>query len=217
MTYQAAIFDLDGTLIDSLADLGDAVNRVLARRGFATHPGDAYRMFVGDGAAVLMRRALPPEARDAATHQECLQAFLQDYGRNWNVKTRPYPGIGPLLDELAGRGLKLAVFSNKPDFATQDCVAALLPSWSFDMVLGQREGRPPKPDPAGALDIARHLEVAPGQTMFVGDSAVDVRTALAAGMLSVGACWGFRGSGELRAAGARVLIEHPAELLQILD
>lgn len=214
--YAAVLFDLDGTLLDTLADLGNAVNRTLEAHGLPTHPLDAYRNFVGDGVYKLIERALPADRRDPQTFESCLQTYRKDYARNWNVQTRPYPGIAELLDELIARRIRLAVLSNKPDEFTQVCVRQLLGRWRFDVVLGARDDIPPKPDPASALEIARRLELSPGQFIYLGDSGVDMQTARAAGMTCVGALWGFRTREELQAAGAQKLIRHPLELLELL-
>jgi phosphoglycolate phosphatase len=177
---------------------------------------DAYRFFVGDGMTKLIERALPEAKRDAETLRFCLEAFQADYDRNWNVKTKPYDGVGELLDALTARSLKLAILSNKPHESTELCVRELLPKWSFDAVIGQREGVPMKPDPAGALEIAHTLGIPPEDFLYLGDTAVDIRTAIAAGMTPVGAFWGFRPAKELRESGATILIEQPLEVLGLL-
>ena len=216
MPYQAVIFDLDGTLLDTLEDLGDAVNRVLSARGLPVHPIDAYRFFVGDGMAKLIERALPEDKRDAETVRSCLEAFRVDYDRHWNVKTKPYDGIGAMLDELTARGLKRAILSNKPHEFTQLCVSEFLSKWSFDAVIGGRDGVPLKPDPAGALEIALTLGLPPAAFLYLGDTAVDIKTAIAADMTPVGALWGFRPAKELLESGAKILIEQPLEILGLL-
>jgi phosphoglycolate phosphatase len=213
MTYQAVLFDLDGTLLDTLADLGNAVNRVLAARGLPTHPLDAYRYFVGEGARLLVTRALPENRRDAAPIAACLAGFQADYDQNWQVETRPYPGVADMLDALSARGLKLAVLSNKPHDFTQRCVRELLPRWTFDPVFGLRETVPRKPDPAGAIEIAARLNIPPANFLYLGDTATDMQTARAAGMFPVGALWGFRSAQELAESGAEVLLEEPEGLL----
>ena len=217
MPYQAVIFDLDGTLLDTLEDIGDAVNRVLAARGFPVHPIDAYRFFLGNGVVKLITRALPEDRRDAGTVRSCLEAYHADYDRNWNVKTILYEGIGAMLDALTARGLKLAVLSNKPHEFTERCVREFLSNWSFDVVIGGREEMPLKPDPAGALAIAHSLGIPPAVCLYLGDTPVDITTAIAAGMTPVGVLWGFRPAKELRASGATILIEQPLEILGLLE
>lgn len=213
MLYRAALFDLDGTLLDTLEDLAEACNRVRAGLDLPPHPVEAYRRFVGDGARVLVVRMLPENLRDRAGAVEAaLAGFQREYAACWQTRTRPYPGIADMLDELSAAGLRLAVLSNKPDFFTKLCVATLLARWSFDPVLGQREGVPKKPDPAGALEAARLMGVTPAETIFVGDSDVDMATAKAAGMTAVGALWGFRGADELKMAGADELAAKPVDI-----
>lgn len=217
MSFRAVLFDLDGTLLDTLEDMGDAMNRVLSARGFPQHSIDAYRSFVGDGAAMLVIRALPENKRDDETVRSCFEAYREDYGRNWNVKTRLYDGVADMLDALTARGLKRAVLSNKPEEFTRRCVIELLSRWSFDAVLGQREGVPLKPDPTAAKEIAHTLDCPAESFLYLGDSPVDIQAAIAAGMVPVGALWGFRRGEELRAGGARVLIGRPLEILALLD
>lgn len=217
MPYQAVLFDLDGTLLDTLEDLGDAVNRVLDKNGFPTHPVEDYRYFVGDGSAMLIQRAVPPEARSGDILQSCLEDFLADYGEHWQVKTRPYPGVAEMLDALTAQGLRLAVLSNKMDAFTQQCVRQLLPRWTFDIVFGQRKDVPRKPDPAGAREVASVLKISPMDFLYLGDTAVDMITATAAGMYPVGVLWGFRTREELQQAGARTLLEQPLDVLRLLQ
>lgn len=216
MTYKAILFDLDGTLLDTLEDLGNSVNSVLAARGLPTHTLDEYRYFVGDGTAMLITRALPQGKRNDETVRACLEELREAYGRNWNVNTRPYEGIPEMLDALTEHGLKMAVLSNKQHEFTKLCVADLLSDWTFDVVFGQRDEVRRKPDPAGALEVAERLKLPPADFFYLGDSAVDMKTATAAGMFPVGVLWGFRPAEELKEAGAQALIERPSEILNLL-
>ncbi len=215
--YQAIIFDLDGTLLDSLEDLGDAVNSVLNDKGFPTHSMESYRYFIGDGARILVKRALPENQRNEETIDECLAAFQQSYHRHWNVKTKPYVGINAVLNELAARQIKMAIFSNKPHEFVLQFVNEWLSDWEFDAVLGQQDAFPRKPDPTGALQIARQLNIAPENFLYFGDSGTDMQTAVAANMFPVGVLWGFRPLEELETTGAKALIEKPSEILQFLN
>jgi phosphoglycolate phosphatase len=217
MPYKAVLFDLDGTLLDTLEDIGNAVNRVLEGKGFPTHELDAYRNFVGNGSAMLISRALPIERRTDDVIHTCLTAYLDDYGRNWNVKTKPYEGIPEMLDALNDRGLKMAILSNKLHAFTKQCATELLSSWDFDAVIGQRDGMPPKPDPASALEVAKRLGLSPADFLYMGDSGVDMKTAVASGMFPVGVLWGFRTMKELRDYGGLALINRPSEILSLLD
>jgi phosphoglycolate phosphatase len=214
---RAVLFDLDGTLLDTLEDIGRSANEVLSGVGLPTHPIDAYRRFIGDGVANLFRRAIPAGMADPGLVARCVEGFRESYGRGWNVASRPYPGIPELLDGLVARGLGMAVLSNKPDRFTRRCVEEYLARWPFRAVLGDREGVPRKPDPGGALDVAGRLGVAPGEVAYLGDSSVDMATARGAGMIPVGAAWGFRTEDELRSSGAAEVVSHPAELLALID
>ena len=217
MPHKAVLFDLDGTLLDTLSDIGAAVNRVLAGKGFPAHELDVYRYFVGDGSAMLINRALPKDKRTDDVIRTCLAAYLEDYGRNWNVMTKPYEGIPEMLDALNDRGLKMAILSNKNHELAKRCTKELLSNWNFEVVIGQRNGVPPKPDPAGALEVAKRLNLPPVDFLYMGDSGVDMKTAVASGMFPVGVLWGFRSMGELRDNGSLALINRPSEILSLLD
>jgi phosphoglycolate phosphatase len=217
MPFRAIIFDLDGTLLDTLDDIANAANHVLAARGLPTHPNPHYRKFIGEGVVKLMLRALPETHQDEATVQACVGAYVQEYERTWNALTRPYPGVAEMLDALVVRELKLAVLSNKPDHFTQRCVGELLAGWAFGVVLGASDEFPRKPNPASAIETARRLGVPPAECLYVGDSGIDMQTARAAHMCSTGALWGFRGKAELLKDGAQHLINKPGEVLDLLN
>ena len=216
MPFRATIFDLDGTLLDTLADIANAANSVLAARGFPAHPNASYRTFIGEGVIKLMLRALP-QSQDEATVSASVGDYVREYERTWNALTKPYPGVPAMLDALAARGLKLAVLSNKPDRFTQQCVNELLAPWTFDMVLGASDQFPRKSDPASARETAKRLGVPPAECLYVGDSGIDMQTARAAGMCAVGVLWGFRGREELLKDGAQFLIKEPSEVLDLLN
>jgi phosphoglycolate phosphatase len=216
MPYRAILFDLDGTLLNTLDDLADAGNFALTQMGFPVHPTVAYKYFIGDGVETLVRRALPADQVEPATVSRCTDLVRQAYAERWADKTRPYPGVPEMLDALCARRVPMAVLSNKPDHFTRLCVERLLPRWAFAAVVGAQPNLARKPNPAGALAIAAQLRVAPGEMIYLGDTNTDMHTAVAAGMYPVGALWGFRTAEELRAAGAQILIERPGDLLQIL-
>jgi phosphoglycolate phosphatase len=213
---RAALFDLDGTLLDSLADIADAMNGVLAEHGLPTHPLPPYRQFVGDGLRMLVRRALPDGQRDDETIERCVAAMKRLYGERLFVKTAPYPGVAELLDQLQQRNLVLAVLSNKHDGPTRELVDHFFGLARFATVQGKRDGVPLKPDPTAAIAIASQLEIPAQQWLYLGDTSTDMQTANAAGMVAVGVRWGFRDADELRQAGAQHLISHPRELLELL-
>lgn len=216
MNYGAVVFDLDGTLIDSLDDLADAVNRALGMNGFPARGVGCFRHFIGGGTENMVRRALPESGRDEETVRKCLGDFNRVYGERFNVKTRLYDGIPELLDEISARGMKKAILTNKPHGFAEKYVEHLLSDWSFEAVVGQREEIPRKPDPSGALGISRELGVSSSETVYLGDSGVDMMTAVGAGMLPVGVLWGFRTGEELRENGAKHLIESPMELFSVI-
>jgi phosphoglycolate phosphatase len=208
----AAVFDLDGTLLDSLEDLADSGNAVLAANGYPVWPVAMYRTFVGNGMEVLMQRALPP-ASPPDVVRDMAAAMREHYRGNWHTKTRPYEGVDALLAALARSGIAMGVLSNKPHELTCAVIAHYFPDIPFVHVQGKPDGVKGKPDPGLALDLASRLGLAPGQVAFVGDSSVDMDTACAAGMLPVGCLWGFRSREELLEHGARVLLADPMELL----
>jgi len=217
MVYKGVIFDLDGTLADTLADIGDSMNRVLTGNGFPPHPVSEYKSFIGRGLENLVISALPEGHRSSPVISACLSGMMEDYGKNCLVRTRLYDGIREMLGELRDKGLKLGIFSNKADELTQIIVRALLSDYFFELVLGASPAVPKKPDPAGALLIGKKMGISPANIIYMGDSDVDMKTAVKAGMLAAGALWGFRSAGELQENGAAVLLGSPGELLDIID
>lgn len=207
--HQAVMFDLDGTLTNSLMDIAFAMNRALRLHGLPEHPVAAYRYMVGDGARVLAQRAVGERAELAETVLREYQAYYQEHNLEW---TKPYEGIVQLLRALQAKGVKLCVFSNKPHADTCRVVEHSFPEIDFAVVRGQMEGVPVKPDPAGALAVAREVGVVPEDFLYLGDTNVDMRCARNAGMHPIGVTWGFREAEELLAAGAERLIHHPMEL-----
>jgi len=216
MKKQAVMFDLDGTLLDTLEDLGDAANLMLRERGFPEHDYAFYRHAVGDGAWMLAKRSLPADRRDEDAVAEAHDALRRHYDANWDLKTHPYDGIPAMLDELVARGVVLTVLSNKPDAGVQKCVSRFFPADRFAVTRGVVPGGPLKPDPAAALAIVEVLQIPLDAWLYVGDTNTDMQTARAAGMFAVGCTWGFRDREELLAYGADAIIDHPAELLQLL-
>ncbi len=212
---QAVIFDLDGTLVDSLADIAAAMNEVLDRHGYSPHPVPAYRRFVGDGVEKLVERAVP--GADGATVARLVEEMRRTYRNAALRTTRPYPGIPELLEGLTAAGIPFAVLTNKPHGPAVEMIQALLGKWKFAAVQGAVPDLPRKPDPAGARMLARRMGVEPNRCVLVGDTATDMATAVAAGMIPVGVLWGFRDRAELAAAGARHILREPSELLVLLE
>ena len=218
MQYKAVIFDLDGTLVDSLADLSDSVNLMLESYGFPTHEMEKYRYFVGNGSKKLMERTLPRDkAASAEFVEEALVKYKAIYKERLLEKTRPYNGVRELLAELKSRGIPLAVCTNKHNDAALTIVKILFAPGTFEEVLGDRPGFPKKPNPATPLEIASHLGVKPDEVAYLGDTSVDMETAVHAGFLPVGVLWGFRPEEELVKSGAKVLLEAPLELLEKVE
>jgi len=214
MHLHAAIFDLDGTLVDSLADIATAMNHSLTLHGLPAHPVADYRHFVGEGVRVLVRKATP--AGDEKLHASVLAAYRAYYADHLFDQTRAFPGIPAMLAQLAAEGVRLAVLSNKSDTFTKRLVEGLLPGVPFTAVYGERPGVPRKPDPTAALGVAAELGVTPADCAFVGDTPVDMDTARNAAMYGIGVTWGFRSPEELRAHGARSLATTADELLAAL-
>lgn len=217
MKYESVIFDLDGTLLNTLEDIAGSLNRVLRERGLGTHTTDAYRYLVGSGATELVVRALPLGKRDKELIADCVEAFHVEYRRNWNIRTRPYDGVPELLDSLADRGIRIAVLSNKPHEFTVLCVRQYFSGCDFAAVLGQGEGVPLKPDPTGALEIARRLGIPPREFIFAGDTGIDMETAVRAGMFPLGVLWGFRSEKELIESGAIETVSQPIDVLTFMN
>ena len=207
---RAVIFDLDGTLTDTLKDIADAMNRALRLHGLPEWPVEAYRYLVGDGAKKLAERAVRDRQELALSVQRAYQA---DYEAHALVTTRPYDGVPEMLAAFQARGIPMAVFSNKPDADTRRVVGHFFPQVDFAVVRGQVEGVPVKPDPAGALAVAAECGVAPEDFLYLGDTDVDMLCARRAGMHPVGVTWGFRTAEELEKAGAERLIDHPTKIL----
>ena len=216
---RAALFDLDGTLLDTIVDIAEATNRVLAARGLPPFTIDETKLLVGDGIEEMVRRSFALRGVDSLTESD-VRTIIEDYRREyqacWRENSRPFDGVPELLAELARRDVKTAVLSNKSDIYTSRMTDALLTAHRFEVVRGARPGVPLKPDPAAALAIAAEIGVEPSACAFVGDTDVDMGTAVAAGMLPVGALWGFRTADELRRGGAAVLLAAPGDFLALL-
>jgi phosphoglycolate phosphatase len=206
------LFDLDGTLIDSLADLAEAVNRMLDDHSYPRRELSLFPEYIGDGMRVLVQRALPDDVTDDAVIDRCVLDYQAHYETLWHDQTVPYPGIVETLAELRRRGVAVGVLSNKPQHFTELCCAHFFPG-CFDLVLGAREAVPRKPHPGAATGVAEHFGVALSEVAYVGDSGIDMEFAARAGMHGIGVRWGFRSEAELLAHGARQLISTPDELL----
>ena len=215
MSKQLVIFDLDGTLLDTVADLANATNQALAKCGYPTHPTEAYYRFVGNGINKLFARALPEEARTEENVQRIRTLFIPYYNEHNADDSHPYPGIVELLTQLQSQGIQLAVASNKYQQATAKLVGHFFPNIRFAAVYGQREGVPIKPDPTIVNDILSETGISRAHTLYIGDSGVDMQTTRNASVESVGVTWGFRDEEELRTNGATHIIHHAKDILKL--
>lgn len=210
------LFDLDGTLLNTIDDLADAANWVCAQNGWPQHTVAEYKYMVGNGIPKLVERFSPAEARTPDRLAETLAQFTARYDAHKEDKTAPYPGIPELLKELKAAGIQTAVFSNKADALCGKIIEHYFGPGAFSAVRGSRPGVPTKPDPTGLWDLMRQLNADPATTLFVGDSDVDILTGHNAGLPAMGAVWGFRGAGELTAAGAEALAFRPGDILDYI-
>ncbi len=216
MRTDLVIFDLDGTLLDTVGDLAVACNAMLAQRGLPEHTYADYRGFVGNGILRLVERALPEELRSADYVAAARADFVAYYIDHIDRYTKPYAGIPELLDALTRKGVRLAVASNKFRQGTEKLIRRFFPEVPFAAVLGQRPGVALKPDPAIVEEILALAGIARERVLYVGDSGIDMQTAAAAGVRSVGVTWGFRSREELMQAGAGALIDRSEKLLDLL-
>lgn len=211
-----AIFDLDGTLVNTIDDLGQAANHALEHFGYPVHDIAAYKFYVGNGVGRLLERVLPPDHRTTQKVSALREVFQQYYDRHLWDHTRPYPGIEDMLHELAGRGVKLAVASNKYQSATSAIVAHFFPRLPFEAVHGMRPDIPAKPDPSIVFNVLQTVPTPKAEVIYIGDSGVDMETARRACVESVGVTWGFRPVSELRQFLAEHIIATPDELLNLI-
>ena len=209
------IFDLDGTLIDSLEDIAVCMNKVLEELNLPIHKIDDYKYFVGSGVDVLVNNALKDSSQEIKN--EVLKRFKKEYDQQLHAKTKPYAGIYELLDELKKLDYNLAVLSNKPHDFTVAYINHLFKNYNFKEVHGQKKEVQRKPDPIGAINIAKALNVPCDEIFFVGDTMVDMQTAKSANMKAIGVLWGFRDEKELLTNGADFIVKHPLEILEIVN
>lgn len=215
MKFKAVLFDLDGTLVNSLIDIADSINKVLQERNFPTHSYEMINDFIGSGLRNLVTKALPETHKDEATIESVFQAMMTNYRENCTNKTYAYDGIIELLDELKSRNIKLAVLSNKADELTKKIGLTLFPDY-FEIVMGLKSEATKKPNPSGAIEISNDLGISPEEILYVGDSGIDMQTAKNANIYAVGVLWGYRPKEELVAEGAQSIINHPLDLIELL-
>ncbi|MBC8399908.1 MAG: HAD family hydrolase [Candidatus Marinimicrobia bacterium] len=216
MVIKALIFDMDGTLVNSLSGIVQAMNRILLKAGFPTHSEKAYLGFVGAGIETLVTRSLPQNQRTPEQIFSSVLDLRREYSSTWRNSGSLYDQIPQLLDSLTASGLTMAILSNKPHDFTEQFTEYFLARWKFNPVQGAEIGKPKKPDPESALMIANNLNLSPSQIMIIGDSGIDMETACNAGIIPVGVSWGYRSVKELKTAGAKFIIDNPSDLLNLI-
>lgn len=217
MDYTGIIFDVDGTLLNTIDDLANSMNSVLKKHGFPEHATEKYKYFVGNGMEKLARRALPAEGINEKMIRLYLEELEDEYSKRWNEFTKPYEGIKELLDNLDALGIQMSVLSNKPHQFTKIVIDKFFGLDRFCFVFGARVSIPKKPDPYSALEISRLSGIPASNYIYLGDSGVDMKTANASGMYAVGAAWGFREDEELLENGAKTIIKSPMEIINIVN
>lgn len=214
---KAIIFDLDGTLLDTLEDIALSANYALSTLGFETQEIVKYRYFVGEGVIKLFENIFASNPQTPMLIAEAVKLFEEHYRTQFYQNTKPYEGIAKMLTFLQKKGFKMAILSNKPDSFTKMCALRYFRKWHFEVVYGAREGVPRKPDPTGALDIAEVLGMDPKACYFLGDTCIDMQTANRANMMALGAVWGFREEKELKENGALHTMQHPFDVIKFFS
>ena len=214
---KAIIFDLDGTLLNTLDDLGSSMNHVLTKHNFPIYPIDQYRFFVGNGMYNLVKNAVNPYTNDPELTSLMFEEMKAEYQNNWHIKTKPYDCIESLLTKLSNAGFILNIFSNKPEYFTQETVRYFFPQIRFSYIIGASEKFPNKPDPMGVRFIINQTKLTEEDFIMIGDSCVDIYTAQNANIYPAGVLWGFREEEELIKAGAKHIFSHPSDIFNFLN
>lgn len=209
--YRLAVFDLDGTLLNTLDDLAAACNYALQSEGYPVHPHEAYKLFVGGGAYNLIKRILPSESNNAAVIEKVTAVFSAYYSDHAQDYTKPYPGVLEMLERIRAAGIAVAVLSNKPDRYTGVLVKEYFPGL-VDIAYGQREGVPIKPDPTALFEIMKYCGCEKRDCVYIGDSGIDMQTGNSAGVYTIGVSWGFRTKEELEKDGAMLIVDKTSQL-----
>jgi phosphoglycolate phosphatase len=215
MKFKGIIFDLDGTLVNSLEDISDAMNKVLQGLNFPTHTYETYQYFIGSGLRNLVSKALPVTNNSDDQIEICFECMINEYREICTLKTKPYDGIVELLENLTSQNIKMAVFSNKADELTKKIASEIFPN-HFDQAVGLSTEALKKPNPFEALEIGKKWNLKPEEILFVGDSDIDMQTAVNANMFPVGVTWGYRTEEELKNSGAKLVVNTASELIEIL-
>jgi len=213
---KAVIFDLDGTLVNSIKSISDSMNFILKKYGFPTHSDEKYKIFVGEGMDELVHRALPENEIKNRDIDRFIKEYREIYGKFWRKSIKPFPGIISMLKELNKKKISLFVLSNKSDHYTKLQVKELFGDINFINIYGAVEGIPRKPDPSAAVKMLKKNNISPSETAFVGDTSIDIITALNGNMKPIGVSWGFRTKKELNDSGAEKILKKPADIFSIL-
>ncbi len=214
--YKAVIFDLDGTLLDTISDITDSVNAALDELGYKQFSESEYKYFVGRGIDELIHTIIKEAKIDTLEFNKIRDGYIKEYAKRNSFKTKPYPGIIDLLNNLKNNGIKICVLSNKPHFQTLEVIEKYFRKTSFDIVFGKKDDYPIKPNPKSAQEIIKMLNLDRGNILYVGDTNTDIETAINAKLKSVGVLWGFRKSEELKEAGADFIVNNANEILNIV-
>lgn len=215
MKYKALIFDLDGTLLDTIEDIADSLNAVFSRFHFPVFPIDDYKYFAGRGIDELIHSAFQKGSINQTEFDRVKLGYINEYAKRRNNKTRIFPGIMQLLTDLKNRNISVNILSNKPHFQTEDVVGDYFGDFKFDYIYGKKTHFEIKPNPESALEIVTKLGITPNDVLYVGDTNTDIQTAINAGFSSVGVLWGFRTKEELIESGANYIVSNPKEILRI--
>lgn len=216
MKYKAVIFDLDGTLLDTISDISDSMNASLEKYNYTTFSEEEYKYFVGKGIDVLIQKIMETLKIEKSEFNLLKQAYINEYAKRNNAKTQIYPGVMDLINRLKNSNLFVNILSNKPHFQTVDVIAYYFKDFRFDKIYGKKVEFEIKPDPTSALDLIAHLNLLADEVLYVGDTNTDIETAINAGFDSVGVLWGFRKRKELIEAGANYIVEKPMDIYKII-
>lgn len=216
MTFKAVLFDLDGTLLDTIDDISHLINGIFRKYGFPSHDRESYKRFIGEGIFIAIKRALAKEEAEEEIILKIAGEIAIEFPKLGIVKTKPYKGILELVDELKKRNIRMSIFSNRPDKSTQLLVKHFFKNSTFEIITGATPELPLKPDPFVAIKIAKQMNIPVNKFCYLGDSDVDMQTAIAANMHPVGVLWGFRPKEELLKNGAKTLLAKPKDLLKII-
>lgn len=212
---KACIFDMDGTTVNTINSIAYFANRALNMYGLESYDTDAYKLMIGNGARTLVERMIAGRNGDEETFEKVLKEYNTSYDNDFMYLTESYPGIIDMLKNLKNKGIKVAIVSNKPHSTAEKVSQELFGDELIDICSGAKEGVPLKPDPIAVINTMKDLGVAPEECLYVGDTAVDMKTGKSAGIYTIGVLWGFRSREEMEQAGADIIVKDPAEIYEL--